>query len=338
MTAPIVIYHDKCLDGTCAAWVASQYLPKDTEFIPVSYGKPFPQQIGIKAGDAAPSEWKEKTLYILDWCPDMHDLDQCCDVFNKVILIDHHESAIKKLHDWKIAKGYQTGIPDNLMLFLAHNNEWSGAMGTAIWFAEQERNALKQRMSYDRLANFQSLKDHWLVKAVDDRDRWQFKLPDTEKINEGLFLLGTNLEDWLKYDFSNLGQANLYIAGNILIQKKKKDAQSIVNSCAMLKSAGHEGVVFVNCPYFYASDVGNILAKEYRLAICWYLDKDMKMKFSIRSNKKTEKWINCAEVAAKFGGGGHANAGGFTLDVSGGNLQSITAIFDSILDRIFDPN
>ena len=199
----IVIYHDKCLDGTCAAWVASHYLPTDTKFFPVSYGKTVRDQIHFDG---------ESNLYILDWCPEMDDLDGLCYLFNQVILIDHHESAIKKLqahydldHYREIGLSTKPLKPDNLTLFLAHNNEWSGAMGTAIWF----HNNSDQFKECDG----DGLSEHWLVKAVNDRDRWQFKLGDTKAINKGLFHLGFNLAKWRSQSFSDIFRVELITTG-----------------------------------------------------------------------------------------------------------------------------
>ena len=160
----LVIYHSNCLDGTGSAWVAAQYLPKEeTEYVPVHYGEDLGAQIPVR-------EYKEMTLYILDWCPNMDDLDKCCMMFKRIVLIDHHESAIKKI----IAHYDKSSTQKNLEMLLAYENEWSGAMGTALWFEEH--------LDSDE----ESLSQHWLIKAIDDRDRWKFLLPDTEAINEGL--------------------------------------------------------------------------------------------------------------------------------------------------------
>lgn len=300
MSQNIVIYHKNCLDGTCAAWVASQYLPKNTTHIAVEYGKPLEHQMILPPQRKAA---EDITLYILDWCPEMKDLDKCCELFGKVVLIDHHESAIKKLHDWKIAKGYQTGIPNNLELFLALNNEWSGAMGTAIWF----HNNADQFKECDG----DGLVDHWLVKAVDDRDRWQFKLPLTKEINEGLFNLGFDLDVWQKYvTFNEATKEHLAMVGTILIGKRNKEVQQIIESSAQIH---FDKIASINCPYFLASEVGNVLASTYALAIMWYVDKEGIVHFSFRSNSKTTDWINCATLASKYNGGGHANAAGCNM-------------------------
>lgn len=312
----IVIYHKNCLDGTCAAWVASQYLGENTTYIPVEYGKDLTDQFSELGKEIVP---KLSALYILDWCPEMADLDKCTNRFGKVVLIDHHESAIKKLHDWKIAKGYQTGIPNNLELFLALNNEWSGAMGTAIWFA-------------DRCADYPDkdiLVDHWLVKAVDDRDRWQFKYPDTKMINEGLFNIGFDLQSWQNMNMTEDTKTALIITGDILVGKRNKEVQQIIESSAIIDDNA-ERIVFCNCPYHLASEVGNVLAKDYRMAVLWFINKEGQISVSLRSNSNTKDWINCSKIAIELNGGGHANAAGFKMNAS---FEDIVMVLD---DAIID--
>ena len=280
----LVIYHSNCLDGTGSAWVAAQYLPKEeTEYVPVHYGEDLGAQIPVR-------EYKEMTLYILDWCPNMDDLDKCCMMFKRIVLIDHHESAIKKI----IAHYDKSSTQKNLEMLLAYENEWSGAMGTALWFEEH--------LDSDE----ESLSQHWLIKAIDDRDRWKFLLPDTEAINEGLFELGVKLEDWLEHPMNGATKDNLVNIGTVLLKKKKQQVAQIIEAAASTV----DRIAICNCPYFLASDVGNVLAKDARIAILWYVGSDGDLKVSFRSNKETEGWVNCSVIASQFKGGGHANAAG----------------------------
>lgn len=316
----IVIYHKNCLDGTCAAWVASQYLPKDTTYIAVEYGKPLDRQIAFPLPERT---GQTINIYILDWCPEMPDLDKLCEYFGKVILIDHHESAIKKLlNHYKSSlekldnSNYRfSAQPKNLEVFLAHNNEWSGAMGTAIWFHKN-----RESLGYPKESNYK-YQDHWLVKAVDDRDRWQFKYPDTKAINAALFLLGFNLEDWKKQPFTDT--VGWTLKGLSLLEQQEKNVQAIISSAAILDN-NIEKIIFCNCPPFLASEVGNILAKDYRMAVLWFMDSEGQISVSLRSNSNTKDWINCAELAQSLKGGGHANAAGFKW------LMSVDDMIDEV--------
>lgn len=194
----VVWFHANCTDGVCAAWVASQYLPKDTEFIAREYGKHFEIDTLL---------YGETDLYIVDWCPeDMEELDMLCKLCNSVTIIDHHKSAIEKLDKYY---GVIIPPPANLTLFLAHDNEWSGAMGTTIYFASKLPNKEPRLLS------------HWLVKTVDDYDRWQFKLGDTKRLIESLSLFGFDIQKWITKDWDDVAEYAMIQAGNILLQKKR---------------------------------------------------------------------------------------------------------------------
>ena len=320
----IVIYHKNCLDGTCAAWVASKYLKEeDTEYIAVKYGEALKDQMELR--DKSYEFDKEPILYILDWCPEMQDLDDCCNSFKQVILIDHHESAINKLKEhygWDKLEEAMSGYPKNLEMFLAQKNEWSGAMGTAIWFANKDNNE-DARFIHDNFV------DHWLVKAVDDRDRWQFKLSFTKEINEGLFFLGFDLNEWKNRYFNEDHYGQLVDQGKLLIENKKRQVEAIISSAAIVDD-NTEKIIFCNCPYYLASEVGNVLAKDYRMAVLWFMDSEGQISVSLRSNSDTKDWINCAKIAEQFKGGGHANAAGFELNFSFEEMA--TALNNAVID------
>jgi len=305
-------------------------LPKDTEFIPVSYGKSLSDQLNLAFRNSDID--KQKTLYILDWCPEMDDLDECCEVFEKVILIDHHESAIRKLCNHYTITEFDDSIPKNLELFLAHNNEWSGAMGTAIWFHNHAEDYKE--------CDGDGLIAHWLVKAVDDRDRWQFKLPNTKEINEGLFDLGFNLKDWQDCTMDEISMLSFASTGSILLRKKQQDAQALIDANAFYMEGDdnpYNRIAFCNCPHFLASDVGNILAKTCRVAVLFSVNKEQELTVSLRSNSATQGWINCATLAQRMNpkGGGHANAAGFVYLSAYEWVLNILTLVGDIIEEIY---
>jgi oligoribonuclease NrnB/cAMP/cGMP phosphodiesterase (DHH superfamily) len=65
-----------------------------------------------------------------------------------------------------------------------------------------------------------------------------------------------------------------------------------------------------------ASDIGEYVYKkpEYDIAVMWQMINDM-VQVSLRSNS-----ADCAEIAQKYGGGGHRGAAGFTIK-SGGEFS-----------------
>lgn len=291
----LVWYHENCLDGSCSAWVASNYLARDvTEYVAQNYGKPIKKSLCVEEVGA-----ENVTLYILDWCPESMDkLQDLCNMFKKIILIDHHASAIKKLMAWKNNQ-VNGNFPSNLEDYLAHENEWSGARGTAHWFAMQPKTSLVT--PYD-------LSNHWLVRAVDDRDRWKFKLKHTREINAALFCYGM---DWNTWPWS----ADIPIKdGAILLRQQEQHITQVISACTQeIENDKDETIgMFCNCNHMFHSEVGNRIVqdKKYRIAILWYLTADYKVYISFRSAADNPVAINCSELAVALGGGGHVNAAG----------------------------
>lgn len=300
----VVWYHANCLDGTCAAWVASQYLNSElTHFQPMQYGDKMEEHMQYAEG---------KVLYILDWMPEkMEDLESLLTFCERVVVIDHHDSAIKKFQAWADSQGLNDGDFDVLEVFLARQNEWSGAMGTAIWF--QRNQPLSGRESAIEYS------EHWLVKAIDDRDRWQFKLPGTKEINAGLFHMGFDLEYWTLKEWDYKTKSSLIETGITLMEAKQKEIDLIIASGLQFIDDANDNAyaAIINAPYHLASEMGSQIVADhkFRIAIIWQIDKSYKTYFSLRSLKENPRALNCAEIAGKLGGGGHVNAAGAKMDM-----------------------
>lgn len=74
---------------------------------------------------------------------------------------------------------------------------------------------------------------------------------------------------------------------------------------------GHD-VPCANLPYLWASEAGNIMTVGEPFAAVYHDTKDGKRAFSLRS---TDAGEDVSLIAAKFGGGGHRNAAGFSIDL-----------------------
>ena len=67
-----------------------------------------------------------------------------------------------------------------------------------------------------------------------------------------------------------------------------------------------------NCPSHLTSDVGHELANQSgTFGLLWRIDKDNTCICSLRSNGD----YDVSAIAKAFGGGGHKNAAGFTIDI-----------------------
>lgn len=104
---PLVIYHARCSDGFCAAWVAKRALG-DADFLPISYGDPVP-------------DVKGRRVYVLDFSWRRGIVEQLMSEAIQFTLLDHHKSAEAELY----------GIIGNINDTIAFDMEKSG--GRMAW-------------------------------------------------------------------------------------------------------------------------------------------------------------------------------------------------------------
>uniref|UniRef100_UPI0037C0ADD3 DHHA1 domain-containing protein n=1 Tax=Flavobacterium sp. TaxID=239 RepID=UPI0037C0ADD3 len=93
-------------------------------------------------------------------------------------------------------------------------------------------------------------------------------------------------------------------------RKYDQDLENILKTTQRLAEIGGYMVPLVNCNYLYASDIGNILAKDQPFSVTYY-DTAKSRCFSLRS---VPGGVDVSEVANKFNGGGHKHAAGFKVE------------------------
>ncbi len=283
---PLVIYHGNCADGFTAAWLFNR-----------AYGEAHPRIAGTW-----PQEWvvdhhagfygdnppdvTGRIVYILDFSYPPAMVAAMALAAEKIIIIDHHESAIRRFKE--------TGwvCPDNVELHL--DTSRSGAYLTSVYlWPDREPSEM--------------------VKLVDDRDRWQFHLPDSRPFAAGLFSRLYTIGDWNAVAHDVKGTV---VDGMAIERKHHKDVDELLAQCAHMvqwetPSGGIAYVACANMSYMHASDAGHKMLEQFpsaSFAATYYTNKDLELVFSLRSN---DDRMNVAEVAEKFGGGGHRNAAGF---------------------------
>lgn len=149
----------------------------------------------------------------------------------------------------------------------------------------------------------------WIVNYVEDRDLWRFALPNSELISLRIRLEPHELE---AYDA--LAQWSLESVTTEALGAKRyldhyvKDVHRNLYHVDALNR-----LVAVNCAYTGVSDVLNEALKVTGadIALGWHLDADGKLACSLRS----KPGVDCSDLAKSFGGGGHAQAAGFSLSI-----------------------
>lgn len=150
-----------------------------------------------------------------------------------------------------------------------------------------------------------------LLKHIEDQDLWSFKLPYTKEISTAIKFAEFNFKVWNKFvkDIDNPKIRKKYIErGRLLLDYRNDQIRELSIKAYQVKFEGYK-ILAANAPYFFASQLGNILAeKQPPFSIIWSQMGD-EIKVSLRSGKK----VDVSKIAAKYGGGGHPKAAGFSI-------------------------
>jgi oligoribonuclease NrnB/cAMP/cGMP phosphodiesterase (DHH superfamily) len=149
----------------------------------------------------------------------------------------------------------------------------------------------------------------WLVDYVEDRDLWRFKLPLSREANAAINCAPMTLEAWDK--LSAWGYEMAAVKGEGALAFEQMCARMAAETACMVEFEGHV-VPCVNVPYTLVSTTAGLLAEKAPFAIGWFQKADGTFQYSLRS--RGEGGVDVSEVAKKYGGGGHRNASGFTLE------------------------
>lgn len=292
----LCIYHGNCVDGFGAAWAVRKYFG-DIEFYPGVYQEDPPDVTG-------------KYVVIVDFSYTPEVLEKMLESCYGILLIDHHKSAVERVmtYEWKgklvDMSNWSKNIDidrykENLMIDGCENSpsriytvfdmDRSGAMMAWNFFHPEQRAPE-------------------LIEHIQDRDLWKFHLKGTREIQAALFSYPYDFELWddLMWRITALKQD-----GEAIERKHFKDVNELIERAShRMTIAGHD-VPALNAPYFYSSDVGHIMSRGEKFAVCYWNEKG-KTVFSLRSN---DNGLDVSEIAKMFGGGGHRNASGFSINV-----------------------
>ncbi|MGL0941549.1 DHHA1 domain-containing protein [Vibrio vulnificus] len=225
---------------------------------------------------------KDAHVIIVDFSFKQDQMHELASEAASILVIDHHKTAQAELIPL-IESGVIQGVFDMTQ---------SGAMLTwNHFFPGQEPPAL--------------------IRHIQDRDLWKFELPGTREIQAALYSYPMELDVWDK--LMELDVQQLYQEGVAIDRAHLKNVRGLVEYCVFESFIAGYTVPTLNCNYMFASDAGNIMAEGVPFSAT-YQETDGYRKYSLRS--VPNGGIDVAEVAAKFGGGGHRHAAGFKIALS----------------------
>lgn len=283
----VVIYHKSDFDGIFCREIAHKFLGDDG----VDY-------LGWEYGEPAPPILPDQQLYILDLSVD------ALMTHPKLIWIDHHKTAIEK---------YPATIPGYRIDGVAACRlawQWfalNAATPNPEDFGLPDKDHYVNRRVYEPLA----------VRLAGEYDIWDKRDPDTDLFQHGLRSRELSADWWkqlLTPDASG-GFAVLALleSGKALAFAKANENKSIIEKNGF--TIQWEGLTFLCC------NAGSYNSHLFTAGI--KPEHEGLLGFCLRANGR---WtvslygvphrpdVDLSGIAAKYGGGGHRQACGFTVD------------------------
>jgi oligoribonuclease NrnB/cAMP/cGMP phosphodiesterase (DHH superfamily) len=261
----LVLYHAGCPDGFGAAWACWNKFGDKAKYVPVKHGAPPPNVEG-------------RNVIIVDFSYPETILLEMDRVADSLVLIDHHESAMKDLSH---------------LSFCHFDMNFSGAYLAWKYFFEEESIPL-------------------MLRYISDRDLWKWEMPHSRAILIALDSIPKTFKKWSRFSdlCDQIGSSSwnsIMFEGYALLSYKDTLIKRIFSSSFNLEIGGHI-VPVVNTPIFQ-SEVASQLVSNDSFSAAYYFDGDQ-YRFSLRSS---DDGIDVSSVAKIYGGGGHRNASGFRI-------------------------
>lgn len=197
----------------------------------------------------------------------------------KLTVLDHHKTAEKEL----------TGLP-----YAVFDMKKSGAS-----------------LAWDYL--YSNLPAPELVRYIEDRDLWQWKLKDSREISTVISLLPNDFQEWdhiKKLLDNDAWRLSVVHQGELLLKQQKtvvdrQVSQSFVDNTPFGKAAFASTMA-------YQSETGEALLAKYPEAAfsCCFVIHPATIRCSLRSRGD----FDVSVIAKYYGGGGHAAAAGMFID------------------------
>ena len=295
MTKPLCIYHGHCDDGFAAAWSVRYAFARTgrgwdaVEFYAGQYQRDPPDVAG-------------RDVILVDFSYKRPVLLEMAAKARSIVILDHHHTAAQDLFgfseprpfiEWQ-AEGWRSpladdGRPEVTALF---DMGRSGA-GMAWDFFNAD---LGRRLGF--------------IDYIEDRDLWRKALNGGDEFTIALRSYSQDFETWDRLVLHD-GVHALIDEGRSIQRYYRLRVEELKRSAYMATLAGVP-LWISNAPYFAASEVaGELAEKGLAFGACYFEVGQGRWAYSLRSRGD----FDVSAIAKQFGGGGHKNAAGFTVDV-----------------------
>lgn len=283
----VVIYRAQCSSGFGSAWAGWKILGNSSRYW------------SARQGARAPLEWSHgKVVALLDFCYPVDELKRLVGVAKHVIVIDHRQSTERLLDDPAFS-GRVTRFYDN---------EVSGAVLAWLYFHPDTR-----------VPRF--------LEYIEDRDQWNWKLPDSREFSESLAIEPLEFHAYNRFYTGDDLEAEQKIIqetierGRVILDYVKFNINRLAHRATIVNWCGY-WVKIVNSSS-WMSELGHVLCTAppaehgpssdppIDFALVWNYDhRRESINCSLRSDATG---LDLSIIAQHYGGGGHPAAAGFAF-------------------------
>lgn len=291
----LIIYHGNCPDGWGSAWWLSKAIEgegREVELFPGKYGKP------------APEVNDEQNVWIVDFCYPGDELEKLAATAGRLIILDHHQTAIGYLADAPSVHVFNS-FGEYTLTSSAHHS---------FAILDMDRSGVGLTSAFVSL--------HFGVPAapflrfIEDRDLWRFKFELTPAVFSAVTSRPQTRAAWDAMENMNISM--LVAEGTAIERYRTELIESVVSTAFQIEMFGRS-VWCVSCPYAIGSDVAGELAKRDPEGFAaYFVDYGDRLKYGLRS---ADTGMDVAALAQQYGGGGHKHAAGFEIKTLPRNLK-----------------
>lgn len=268
-----ILYHGGCPDGFGGAYAAWKKFGDTADYIPVKHGKP------------APSGLAGKKLYFVDFCYPKDIMNALIRDAASVTVLDHHLGN----------RDVVESMPEYVF-----DEKHSGATIAWAYFHPE-------------------IPVPTLLKYVEEGDLYRFGLPHSREILSYVYTL---TDSFASFDAKNVEKWNTFITeienpvefarmvetGTLFSQYHEHVVVHGVNHAELVHFEGYE-CYLTGASGEFVSDIGNRLARlKPPIAIIVSADAE-----GLRVSLRSDKSVDVAALARKYGGNGHPAAAGFEI-------------------------
>ena len=283
-----VFFHGSDFDGWASAAIYA-LRKKDVALYPVDYGEKMPLEVVEKNDIVA----------ILDYCPDdFEEIQRIMEIVPVFYWIDHHKTSRKMYKEHRFADIH---TPPGLFITDSEKEPRAACVLTYMYL---------HGVTYEEVPYYIRLLGMWDIHDFSDKQTLPFQYAmrawlghPMEKLQQWKKLIKPSKSDHQL--FQKLIDAGRYI----ILYEEKKNKKEAKKLCFEMEFEGYKTIavnrILLASDFF--KDIYN--PKIHDLMLQFGYIGDGQWKLSFRSET-----IDCAELAERFNGGGHAGASGVVVN------------------------